>query len=254
MSLFSDLQDYLDTARVSRSSGDLRSSTAAFVREIGFDYFALLHHVDFTAPPPTAIRLGNYPSVWREIMQERRYYGDDPVLTACQGAVSGFRWSDVETLLDLTPRQREIRAAGAEAGLGDGFTVPLHLPGDFDASCSFGLIGLRAPPVWAFPAAQYVACFAFEQARRLTSAELREAHAIGAEPAGTPRLTQRQLDCLVLAARGKSASVTAELLGISTDTVYEHLAEAKRRYGVATVQQLMVRALHDSQIVFADVL
>lgn len=253
MGLFSDLQDYLDTARHTRSSGDLRSATAAFVREIGFDYFALLHHVDFAAPPPTAIRLGNYPSVWREIMEERRYYGDDPVLSACQGAVSGFRWSELESVLDLTPRQREIRAAGAEAGLGDGFTVPLHLPGDFDASCSFGLIGPRAAPVWAFPAAQYVACFAFEQARRLNAIEQRPTRR--AEPApGAPRLTQRQLDCLVLAARGKSASVTGALLGISPETVYEHLAEAKRRYGVATVQQLTVRALHDSQIMFADVL
>lgn len=254
MGLFSDLQDYLDAARHAGSSGDLRSATAAFVREIGFDYFALLHHVDFTAPPPTAIRLGNYPSVWREIMQERRYYGDDPVLTACQGAVSGFRWSELERVLALTPRQREIRSAGAEAGLGDGFTVPLHLPGDFDASCSFGLLGARAAPVWAFPAAQYVACFAFEQARRLNAAE-QPRQARRAEPApGAPRLTQRQLDCLVLAARGKSAPVSAELLGISADTVYEHLAEAKRRYGVATLQQLMIRALHDSQIVFADVL
>lgn len=245
MSLFSDLQEYLEVARQVRSSGDLRTATAAFVREIGFDYFALLHHVDFTAPPPTAIRLGNYPSVWREIMQERQYYGDDPILTACQGALSGFQWSDVGHLVELTPRQREIREAGALAGLGDGFTVPLHLPGDFDASCSFGLIGPKPPPIRAFPAAQYVACFAFEQARRLTSIELNP---------GAPRLTQRQLDCLVLSARGKSASVIAELLGISTDTVYEHLSDAKRRYGVATLQQLMVRALHDSQIVFADVL
>jgi len=246
MSLFSDLQDYLAAARQSQSSADLRTATAAFVREIGFDYFALLHHVDFSDPPPTAIRLGNYPAVWREIMNERRYYGDDPILTACQGALSGFRWSEVDNLVEMTPRQREIREAGAQAGLGDGFTVPLHLPGDFDASCSFGLIGDRPAPVWAFAAAQYAACFAFEQARRLISLELTQARA--------PRLTQRQLDCLVLSARGKSASVIAELLGISTETVYEHLAEAKRRYGVATLQQLMVRALHDSQIVFADVL
>ncbi len=247
MSLFSDLQIYLDVARNTKSSTDLRSATAAFVCEIGFDHFALLHHVSTAPPPPSAIRLGNYPPSWREIVEERRYVSDDPILTACQSAISGFQWQDIERLLKMTPRQREILGAAAEAGLGDGFTVPLHLPGDFDASCSFVMAGRRPAPVRSFPAAQYVACFAFEQARRLVSLELTQRKA-------APRLTQRQLDCLILAARGKSAPVTADLLGISAETVYEHLGEAKRRYGVATIQQLLVNALHDSQIVFADVL
>jgi LuxR family quorum-sensing system transcriptional regulator CciR len=246
MGLFSDLQEYLEVARRTRTSDDLKSATAAFVCVLGFDYFGLLHHVDFLKPPESAIRIGNYPSAWREIMEERQYFGDDPILTACQKTVSGFQWRNVASLVEMTPRQREIRGAGAEAGLGDGYTVPLHLPGDFEASCSFGLIGSRPAPIETFPAAQYVACFAFEQARRLMSLERTQGRA--------PRLTQRQLDCLVLSARGKSASVAAELLGISSDTVYEHLAEAKRRYGVATIQQLTVRALHDSQIAFADLL
>lgn len=246
MSLFSDLQGYLDFTRRTRSVEELTIATAAFVAEIGFDFFGLLHHVDLASPPPSAIRIGNYPSAWREMLVEQRYFGEDPILTACQKTVSGFYWHDIEQILELTPRQREIRNASARAGMGDGFTVPLHLPGDFDASCSFGLLGSRTVPAPSLPVAQYVGCFAFEQARRLSALE--RAHR------KSPRLTTRQLDCLILAARGKSASVTADLIGISAETVYEHLAEAKRRYGVATVQQLMVQALHDSQITFADVL
>ena len=243
MSLFTDLQEYLDHARRCETSAALRSDTADFVRVLGFDFFALLHHVDFDTPPLRAIRLGNYPPVWREILLERQYFGDDPILVACQSTVSGFEWREIERLIALTPRQREILGASAEAGVGAGFTVPIHLPGDFEASCSFGLMGARPMPERTLPAAQYVACFAFEQARRLNSAE---------QAPKAPKLTQRQLDCLILAARGKSAGVAGTLLGISGETVHEHLAEAKRRYGVATVQQLTVRALHDSQIAFAD--
>jgi len=245
MSLFGDLQDYLGLARRTATSDDLKGLTSSFVSVLGFDFFALLHHVDYQAPPPTAIRLGNYPSDWKALLEERAYFGDDPILTACQNSVSGFEWSEVERMIPLTPRQREILEASGEAGIGAGFTVPIHLPGDFGASCSFGVLGARPPPRQVFPAAQYVACFAFEQARRLNTAE---------RAAPPPRLTQRQLDCLILVARGKTAGVAGELLGISGETVHEHLAEAKRRYNVATVQQLTVRALHDSQIVFADIL
>jgi LuxR family quorum-sensing system transcriptional regulator CciR len=69
-----------------------------------------------------------------------------------------------------------------------------------------------------------------------------------------PRLTDRQLDCVVLAAQGKSDGVIAQLLGISGETVHQHIETAKRRYGVASRMQLVVRALYDNLITFADTL
>jgi LuxR family quorum-sensing system transcriptional regulator CciR len=68
------------------------------------------------------------------------------------------------------------------------------------------------------------------------------------------RLSPRQLDCVILAGRGKSDRDVGQLLGISGQTVHQHMEEAKRRYGVATRQQLIVRALFDSQITFADLM
>ena len=68
------------------------------------------------------------------------------------------------------------------------------------------------------------------------------------------RLSPRQLDCVILAGRGKSDRDVGQLLGISGQTVHQHIEEAKRRYHVATRQQLIVRALFDSQITFADLM
>jgi LuxR family quorum-sensing system transcriptional regulator CciR len=68
------------------------------------------------------------------------------------------------------------------------------------------------------------------------------------------RLSPRQLDCVILAGRGKSDRDVGQLLGISGQTVHQHMEEAKRRYHVATRQQLIVRALFDSQITFADLI
>ncbi|WP_363212617.1 hypothetical protein [Phenylobacterium sp.] len=43
-------------------------------------------------------------------------------------------------------------------------------------------------------------------------------------------------------------------MGISHETVHQHIESAKQRYQVSTRTQLVVRALFDSQITFADVI
>ena len=75
--------------------------------------------------------------------------------------------------------------------------------------------------------AQYLGCFAFQAARRLI-----EMHA-AVKPAieeAQQRLSPRQLDCVILAGRGKSDRDVGQLLGISGQTVHQHMEEAKRRY------------------------
>jgi LuxR family quorum-sensing system transcriptional regulator CciR len=44
----------------------------------------------------------------------------------------------------------------------------------------------------------------------------------------------------------------ARVLGISDQTVHQHLEDAKRKYEVTTRTQLVVRALFDSQVAFVD--
>ena len=58
----------------------------------------------------------------------------------------------------------------------------------------------------------------------------------------------------MLVARGKSNWVAGQLLGLSDQTVHKYVEAAKARYGVATRTELVVRALNDGQISFADVL
>lgn len=84
------------------------------------------------------------------------------------------------------------------AGLPEGYTVPIHIPGEASGLVSFVTADGRELPSDSLPAAQYLACFAFEPARRLKVQQDSD------DPPEGPKLTQRQLDCLVLAARGKS--------------------------------------------------
>lgn len=251
MSAFADVDHFVRSAnRVARMQ-DLASLLTDVVAALGFDYVALMHHV--TAPERSrwAVHVVDYPEEWRVQIRTHRYLADDPVLTACQRTAAAFRWSDLPGLFSLSSRQKQILEHAAACGLGDGFTVPVNVPGEFLGSCSFGLRPGRDVAPDALPAAQYVGCFAFEAARRLQAAE--QFSLPEQLPPARP-LSQRQYDCVVLVAQGKSDWDIAQMLGIATDTVHQHIEAAKRRYGVASRTQLVVRALFDSQIAFADVI
>ena len=59
---------------------------------------------------------------------------------------------------------------------------------------------------------------------------------------------------MVLAAQGKSDWEIGRLLGISESTVHKHIEDAKRRFGVSTRIQLVVRGLAEARLSFADIL
>jgi LuxR family quorum-sensing system transcriptional regulator CciR len=212
-------------------------------RALGFDHVALVCHPG-AGEGEGGLALVDYPEAWRRSLGAQRSFAEDPVLAMSERRIAGFAWSELERLMLLTPRQREVLAVAAAYGLAEGFTVPLHAPGARLASCSFALGPGRSLPRAALPAAHVLACAACESLRRLAGAGL----------VGGPALTGRQFDCLALAAQGKSDWQIGRLLGISADTVHQHLESAKRRYGVASRIQLAVRALSEGQIAFADVL
>lgn len=253
MTAFSDVEDFVRCAKTQTRMDGLAGLLSDVADSMGFDYVALVHHVHFTTPEAAshAVQVVRYPQAWREVVATRGYFTDDPVLAACQRQAAAFLWSDLPRILKMTHRQSEILETAASCGLAEGFTVPVNVPGEFLGSCSYGLAPGHELPKPALPAAQYIGCFAFEAARRIQKVEDLRRDAAAKPP---PRLTQRQFDCLVLAAQGRSDWHIAQLLGISHDTVHQHIEMAKKRYGVASRTQLVVRALYDSQITFADVL
>jgi LuxR family quorum-sensing system transcriptional regulator CciR len=72
--------------------------------------------------------------------------------------------------------------------------------------------------------------------------------------AALPRLTDRQRECILWVARGKSDWEISRILGIEHETVVRHLKLARERYGVAKRTMLAVQALFDGSISFTDVL
>lgn len=243
--MFDRIDRFVRDLRLAQSEEQLATLLETVSSELGFSYFALTHHVDIRQAPQPAIRLDSYPPEWVDYFDGQRLGPSDPVHRASHLTSVGFAWSQVPDMIPLTRRDRDILDRAQLAGIGDGFTIPAHVPGESHGSCSFAT--RRGEPIRAdaLPCVQLVGAFAFEAARRLW--KMRSA----GEPA--PGLTDRQRDCLVWAARGKSDWEISRILGISQETVIQHLKQARERYGVGKRTLLAVHALFDGTISFLDI-
>ena len=224
---------------------DLSDALAECAQAMGFRYFALTHHVDFAIEGGSALRLHNYPSFWEEWFDERALGRFDPIHRASHVVSNGFCWSEVPNLIQLTKGDKAILAEAADKGIGDGFTVPAHVPGEYNGSCSFAVGAGQFFPREVAMIAQLVGGLAFEAARRISQPRRAVTH-------GLP-MTDRQRDCVLWAARGKTDWEIAQILGVSHETVIQHLKHARERYGVQNRAHLAVMALFDGSICFSDI-
>jgi LuxR family quorum-sensing system transcriptional regulator CciR len=241
---FARAEPFFDQLTHITTAADLADLLAGITRELGFRYWALTHHVDIRRHPDRAIRLHNYPGEWVEYYDANSLGLSDPVHRASHVTSVGFAWSRIPEMITLTPHDREILAKGGSNGIGDGFTVPAHVPGESHGSCSFANPVGTALPADELALAQLVGTFAFEAARRLWRVR-------PASPAAP--LTDRQRECLVWVARGKTDWEIARILGVTHHTVVAHLKHARDRFGGGRRTSLVAQALYDSSISFPDI-
>ena len=256
MSRLALLDEFLSASRKVRTPDDLHRVMQDVTREIGFDHFALVHHVDLR-PNGSMVDhvvtddfavLSDYPQFWIDQYIAGTVVANDPVLVASQKTSTGFWWDEISDLINLTNAQRDILENGVRAGLGNGFTVPAHVPGELFGSCNFAVAAGKDPPRENFALAQLIGSHAFNAARQMVG-RLRKAGEFA-----PVKLTDRQIECLVLVARGKTDWEIGQILGISHMTVRDHLKDARQRYDVTKTVQVLMRAVFDEQIPLTDVL
>jgi LuxR family transcriptional regulator, quorum-sensing system regulator CciR len=176
-----------------------------------------------------------------------KLYKNDPVLHACSLTGIGFVWDDLSNIIEMSERRLKVLSLFRDAGVGQGITIPVHIPGEPSGSCTFATkAGERFPSENAM-AAQLIGAFAFQTARRLVGL-------IRAEGSTLKPLTPRQCDCLIWAMRGKTDSEIAQILSLSAETVTQHINMARARYGVAKRMQLAIQAIYLGDISFDEAL
>jgi len=226
------------------TSAELRSALKCIAGRLGFDHFALSLESRACKAGAPEFLLHNYPEEWARVYTGFELAGRDPVRRACDRSVTGFEWGMLSRIVPLTRGDRQMLAVGRECGLGDGYTIPRHLPGLASGTCTFVVSPDSALPAQRLPLAELVGALALACAVSMVGAQRYPVQ---------PRLSDRQRECLIWSARGKTAAETAIILGISTETVIQHLKIARERYEVHCRQSLILSALFDGVIGFADV-
>lgn len=252
---FSDVQAFIDSTRRMSTPAELDAALQAITRQMGFDHFALIHHVDLSPfeqelghmAAGQLIALSDYPEAWIQEYITDEIVSHDPVLLASQRSNVGFSWDELPELIQLNRAHVEQLERGRRAGIGNGYTVPSNVPGESNGSCNFVVKAGRELPSGSFMMAELIGSYAFQAGRTIVT----HAQTLGQSPI---RLAPRQLDCIALVGRGKSNKEISRILGISPVTVNHYIDEAMRSYGAHKRIQLVLRCVRDGHLALSDTL
>ncbi len=204
---------------------ELDKVMAEVTKAIGFDFYAIGHHVDWGDGEKEAVRLYNYPEEWVEFYDGHHLGGLDPVHRAASRTDEAFLWSKAAEYIEFSSRDHSHMQLAEQHGLGQGFTVPTHVPGEFQGSCSFAATQGRVLREDSLLLARLIAPDAFKAAKALIGYRGIAAHLRG------PGLTPRQRECLTWVAAGKTDWEIGQIVGIKERSVRKHVEDAMKRLG-----------------------
>lgn len=241
---FSRLIDVFEAeAALCQIDADLAALLGDATRELGFDHFALLHHAALESHDPRLIRLDSYPAGWERELAASGLLGADPVHHASVRTNIGFAWAELPAIVPLARRARELLERAKRFGIGDGFTVPVNIPGEPAGSCSFAVRTGAALPVQRLLCAEQIGAHAFRAARRLHHYT---------DIGHCPRLSRRERQCVRLLAAGKTDWEIAAILGISVETAHQYVKRARAAYDVVSRAQLVACGLRDAVVSYDE--
>lgn len=231
------LKGFLDAVGEGPESGDLEARLARRLRSWGFDHFCYLAVGVPDSDRGTAFRT-NYADDWTRRYTEQRYVEVDPVVLNARTTTLPFIWGPDTAAWPANKRALQMFDEARSVGIRNGASIPIHDHGmrfailtatteaggdDFAGLCKAHGHELHL-----------LAHYFHDQAR----ADFFDV----AEP-GMIRLTEREHECLLWTARGKSAWAIGQILGISQRTVVFHLANAMNKLGVGNKIYAVVKAI-----------
>ncbi len=256
MSALGTAQQFVDISRRVESLSDFRALMDCMALDLGFDHFTMVHKWDGHLPAQDRhmlqsddmIAICTYPYDWIEEYMAIEAVRNDPVIHARRVAPKAFEWSEIPAMIAYEPQHAEIDMRARKAGIVDGYTIPAVVPGESEGSVNFAISRTGALPAKNFPTAQLIAALAFQKTHDLMRRRNR------AQLPAAVRLSTRQLECIELAAKGKTDWEIAQILAISPETVKKYMETARRKYGVRKRIQLVLRTIYDGQLTIRDVI
>ncbi len=231
------LEEFPTCLRECGEAEDLDQVHAAihhFSQALGFSHFLLMHLFSPQRIYSETLLIPNHPKSWFQRYHTENYYREDPVLEHCQSRTVPLLWQDIT----LRPGHRDFVNVARAHGLEYGVTFPIHAAGEW-GFLSFNWQDRhdpRGPTV-----NQFLLCGQLFAAH--VQDTVRKIQARRRAPQGRHALTQREKQCLLWSAEGKTAWETARILSISERTVVFHLNNAAGKLDASNRTHAAIKAL-----------
>ena len=170
--------------------------------------------------------VSSYPVDWTSYYGDKNFGSDDLVMRYSANHLNPYTWKDAKAHYTMTGAQRKVFAEGAEAGIRAGASIPFHGPGSAKAIFSIANDEQEDAFQRLFQSRRHhIHLFGhYAHHKILSLANLQPT-------VPNLNLSARELEVLTWTSRGKTRWEIGEVLGVSEDTVKEHLKNSCMKLG-----------------------
>ena len=216
---------------------DLHATTVEITKQMGFEHFLYAVRVNTSLTRPYQFVFSGYPKAWREHYDASGYANIDPTVHHCAKKVTPVIW---DKKVYVGKPASKMMGEAADCGLVSGASFAVH--GGHGEVAMLSLASsqqsyqAKRDIISTLGAAQLLTCYLHEAIQRivLSTCPL---------PLQKVSLTDREKECMLWAAEGKTGGEIADILNISERTVIFHLQNAGQKMGVTSRQHAVSRAI-----------
>ncbi len=231
--------ELIDSLSKAKTVEDIHAVCSLFCEKSGFDRFLYGARLPTSLVKPYLISISGYPKEWRTRYTEAAYITVDPTIIHCATHLTPIFWDQITVQEKENEFIRRFMSEARDFDLKSGVSIPVHSPQGESAMLSLvsNKDHLRAKPqiLEAMPYAQLFAAYLHESVRKIFEQQVL--------PLKRAQLTNRERECLLWAAEGKTAWETAKILGVAERTVIFHLQNAGYKLNVVNRQHAVARAV-----------
>ncbi|MFH0352103.1 MAG: LuxR family transcriptional regulator [Chromatiales bacterium] len=236
----SRVSELIDTALRATSVDDIHSLASALCRQLGFESFIYGAQFPASLVRPEFVLISSYPQEWRQLYDEKGYMRIDPTVAHCKRRTTPLLWSDIRA---GNPKIIDFMMAARDFGLVNGMSFPAHGGRGEAAMLSLASHTPRnsgAIFVEALPVAYLMTGYMHEAVLRVFDDTKLQHTQI--------KLTEREKECLLWTAEGKTSWEMSKILNISERTVIFHLKNCSDKLVTCNRQQAVAKAVSQGLI------
>ncbi|MFT7433009.1 MAG: DNA-binding CsgD family transcriptional regulator [Alphaproteobacteria bacterium] len=237
--------DFIDKARHCKTIEELSTAVQCIFEQLGFPLWAYQTYDEVIMAEASPIFIHNFPEKWGEYYMDNNCIEVDPVIKLSKKSIVPFQWSQAYTIEDNKKEGvKEYQSTASDFNMNDGITIPI-IGGNGRSS----LLSLST----SYKDEEFQKLMSeHQETLMLVSLSF---HSIAKDlirdgnlTISRADLTDRERECLLWTAKGKSCWGISMILGISERTVLYHLSNAKNKFKVSSKYHLVAKAIAEGYI------